>query len=146
MENLTENKQKELLKEMTSVPKKATKEFVLNYTFNRWQLNRQTNVGSLSKNIRAIDPVDLSDWITKYEKVEIKNKLKHDLYKDESNCEWLVFLGKKLFTVVKQVISKEQRFASELVNSISLEDCVNYIKKVVYERTFIGYHNESLRK
>jgi hypothetical protein len=145
MQNLSEKEQELILKDMSSIPKKATKEFLLNYSFNRWQLNRQSNVGALSKNIRIIDPEDLNEWKEKYEQVKIKNKIKHPDFNKKTNSEWLVFLGKKLYTVVKHVISKEQRFAIELVNSITLEDCIDYIKKVVYERTFTGYYNESLK-
>jgi hypothetical protein len=145
MQNLSEKEQELILKDMSSIPKKATKEFLLNYSFNRWQLNRQSNVGALSKNIRIIDPEDLNEWKEKYEQVKIKNKIKHPDFNKKTNSEWLVFLGKKLYTVVKHVISKEQRFAIELVNSITLEDCIDYIKKVVYERTFTGYYNETLK-
>jgi hypothetical protein len=145
MQNLSEKEQELILKDMSSIPKKATKEFLLNYSFNRWQLNRQSNVGALSKNIRIIDPEDLNEWKEKYEQVKIKNKIKHPDFNKKTNSEWLVFLGKKLYTVVKHVVSKEQRFANELVNSITLEDCIDYIKKVVYERTFTGYYNESLK-
>ncbi|MFW6249155.1 MAG: MjaI family restriction endonuclease [Bacteroidota bacterium] len=145
MPNLSEKERELILKNMSSIPKKATKEFLLNYSFNRWQLNRQSNVGALSKNIRLIDPDDLNQWKEKYEQVEIKNKIKHPDFKKKTNSEWLIFLGKKLYTIVKHVISKEQRFAIELVNSITLEDCIDYIEKVVYERTFTGYYNESLK-
>ncbi len=42
----------------------AEKEFVLNYTMNRWRLNFKRNVGPTSASIRDCQPASLEEWET----------------------------------------------------------------------------------
>ena len=98
------------------------KEWILNQTMNRWGLNKKNSVGPVSELIRKCTPKKLEDWeIFYYEKVHPK--------------EYLEELGNKLYVKVTEVIQYE-------VAEVTEQDCINYIKDVVINRTFEGYQTE----
>ena len=107
----------------------AVKEFILNYAFNRWGLNKRNSVGNLSEEIRKCMPDTVSDWKKYYEK---------NVYP----LSRLDDLGKKLFDNINNAIAHEKRFHPDLVSSITLEDCKSFVREVVFERTFNGYKKE----
>ena len=107
----------------------ANKEFILNYATNRWQLNFKRNVGALSDHIRLCSPVSVTDWENYYfTQVFPKSHL------DE--------LGGKLYENISCVLPHENRFHPDLLNSITLEDCKDYIYQLVINKTFDGYIRE----
>lgn len=107
----------------------ATKEFVLNYAMNRWQLNSKRNVGPTSDSIRRCAPNSLEEWKDHY-------------YKNVRSQEHIRELGKKLFQIIKEILPQEKRFHPELLDSISEEDCIEYMHNIVIKRTYNGYATE----
>ncbi|MBI1804590.1 MAG: MjaI family restriction endonuclease [Ignavibacteriae bacterium] len=99
-----------------------SKEWILNSAMNRWQLNFKRNVGAVSEEIRKYSPKKVEDWRSYY----FTNVYPEDHLEE---------LGRRLYTKVSEVLTKE-------IEEIIPEDCVNYIKEVVIERTFDGYTTE----
>lgn len=98
------------------------KEWILNSVMNRFQLNFKRNVGPTSESIRKCAPKTIDDRKTYY-----FNNVKSENH--------IIDLGKKLYIKITEVIPKE-------VESITEEDCINYMKQLVIERTFDGYMTE----
>lgn len=98
------------------------KEWILNSAMNRFQLNFKRNVGPTSESIRKCEPKTLEEW-QKYYFSNVKSK------------QHIIELGKKLYIKITEVISAE-------VEEITEEDCINYLLKLVIDRTFDGYINE----
>ncbi len=89
---------------------------------NRWGLNKKNSVGPVSELIRKCAPKKLEDWERYYyEKVHPRSYLEE--------------LGRKLYVKITEVIQYE-------VAEVKEEDCINYIKDVVINRTFEGYQTE----
>ena len=98
------------------------KEWILNQAMNRWGLNKKNSVGPVSELIRRCAPKKLEDWEKYYyEKVHPK--------------EYLEELGRKLYVKITEVIQYE-------VVEVAEQDCINYMKDVVINRTFEGYQTE----
>ncbi len=98
------------------------KEWILNQSMNRWGLNKKNSVGPVSELIRKCAPKKMDDWeIYYYENVHPKSHLEE--------------LGRKLYIKITEVIQYE-------VAEVTEEDCRNYIKDVVINRTFEGYQTE----
>lgn len=98
------------------------KEWILNSANMRWGLTRKKQVGSVAEEIRKCEPKTLADW---------KSYYFGSVYPEDH----LVELGKKLYIKVSEVLQAE-------VDSITEEDCIDFIKKLVIERTFDGYVSE----
>jgi hypothetical protein len=98
------------------------KEWILNSAMNRFQLNFKRNVGPTSESIRKCEPKTLEEW-RKYYFTEVRTK------------EHITELGKKLYIKITEVIQAE-------VEKISEEDCIDYMLKLVIDRTFDGYMTE----
>ena len=98
------------------------KEWILNSAMNRFQLNFKRNVGPTSESIRKCEPKTLEEW-RKYYFTEVRTK------------EHITELGKKLYIKITEVIQSE-------VEEISEEDCIDYMLKLVIDRTFDGYMTE----
>lgn len=98
------------------------KEWILNSAMNRFQLNFKRNVGAVSEEIRRCAPRDVKDW----EEYYFSN------VKPKSHIE---DLGRKLYTKITEVISAE-------VEDITEGDCIEYMIKMVIDRTFDGYMTE----
>ncbi len=98
------------------------KEWVLNQAMNRWGLSKKNSVGPVSELIRKCVPKKLGDWESfYYEKVNPK--------------EYLEELSRKLYVKITEVIQYE-------VAEVTEQDCIDYIKDVVINRTFEGYQTE----
>ena len=98
------------------------KEWILNQSMNRWGLNKKRSVGPVSELIRKCAPKELEDWERYYyENVHPKGHLEE--------------LGRKLYVKITEVIQSE-------VEEVTEQDCINYIKEVVINRTFKGYQTE----
>ena len=70
------------------------KEWVLNSANMRWGLNKKTQVGAVSEEIRKCSPREIRDWEEYY-------------YKKVYPKSHLIELGKKLYTKVSEVIRAE---------------------------------------
>ena len=98
------------------------KEWILNSAMNRFQLNFKRNVGAVSEAIRRCEPKNIEEWKMYY----FANVRSEDHIKQ---------LGVKLYIKITEVISAE-------VEEITEEDCIQYIKNLVINRTFDGYMTE----
>ena len=98
------------------------KEWVLNSATNRFQLNFKRNVGATSEAIRKCEPKSLEEW-QKYYFANVRTE------------EQIVELGKKLYVKITEVLVAE-------IDEITEEDCINYIKELVIDRTYDGYVRE----
>jgi len=98
------------------------KEWILNSTMNRFQLNFKRNVGPTSESIRECTTKKLEEWRDYY----FKNVRSKDQIED---------LGKKLYVKITEVIQAE-------VEDITEKDCIDYMIQLVIDRTFDGYMTE----
>jgi hypothetical protein len=98
------------------------KEWILNQAMNRWGINKKNSVGPVSELVRKCAPKTLEEWKTYY-------------FQNVFSEAYLEELGKKLFVKVTEVIQFE-------VAEVTEQNCVNYIKHVVINRTFQGYQTE----
>ena len=98
------------------------KEWILNSAMNRFQLNFKRNVGPTSESIRKCSPKTLDEW-RKYYFANVRPE------------EHIVELGKKLYVKITEVIQAE-------VAEVTEEDCINYMRQLVIDRTFDGYMTE----
>lgn len=98
------------------------KEWILNSATNRFQLNFKRNVGATSEAIRKCAPKSLQEWQDYY-------------FSNVKSEEHIVELGKKLYVKITEVLVAE-------IDEISEEDCINYIKELVIDRTYDGYIRE----
>lgn len=102
--------------------KLMAKEWVLNSATNRFQLNFKRNVGATSEAIRKCAPKSLEEWRDYY-------------FKNVKSKEHIIELGKKLYIKITEVLVAE-------IDEITEEDCINYIKELVIDRTYDGYVRE----
>ncbi len=98
------------------------KEWILNSATNRFQLNFKRNVGATSEAIRKCAPKSLEEWQTYY-------------FNNVRSKDHIVELGKKLYVKITEVLVAE-------IDEINEEDCINYIKELVINRTYEGYVTE----
>jgi hypothetical protein len=98
------------------------KEWIINQANMRWQLSRPRNVGKVSEEIRKCAPKFLEDWEEYY-------------YKNVYPKEHLEQLGRKLYVKVTEVCQAE-------IESVTEEDCVNFVVGLVINRTYDGYQSE----
>jgi len=98
------------------------KEWILNSAMNRFQLNFKKNVGPTSESIRKCEPKTLKEWQVYY-------------FTNVRSREHIIELGKKLYIKITEVIQAE-------VEEITEEDCIEYLLKLVIDRTFDGYMTE----
>ena len=89
----------------------APKEFVLNYTMNRWQLNFKKNVGPTSDSIRECQPDSLAEWEEYY-------------YSNIRSREHIESLGDKLYYRITETLPDEKRFHPELLEIVTHDDCL----------------------
>jgi len=109
------------------------KEWVLNIANARWGLTKQSKVGSVAAWIRECSPKEITEWKKFYLK-----KLDGFLKNKRINVapeEYLESLGKTLYTKITEVLRYE-------IDEVTEEDCIQYIKELVLERTFEGYMTE----
>uniref|UniRef100_A0A7V4E598 MjaI family restriction endonuclease n=1 Tax=candidate division WOR-3 bacterium TaxID=2052148 RepID=A0A7V4E598_UNCW3 len=109
------------------------KEWILNIATNRWGLNKKESVGPVSEWIRECKPKTLIDWRKCY-------LIKLGEYIKEKGIpltpeEYIEDLGKKLYVKITEVVRAE-------IDEVSEEDCIDYIYKLVLNRTFEGYQTE----
>ncbi|NIO85208.1 MAG: MjaI family restriction endonuclease [Candidatus Aminicenantes bacterium] len=101
------------------------KEWILNSANMRWQLTyakRGGKVGTVRDLIRKLGPKSLQEWEEYY-------------YNNVHPKAYLEELGKRLFIKITEVAYAE-------INSITEQDCIDYVIDVVINRTFDGYDTE----
>lgn len=106
-------------------------ETLLNYGLNRWGLNKASSIGKTSELIRCCSPADYSEWI-KYYFDNAKQNKKDGLLITE---EYLNELGDILYTKLSEVVSSE-------LETITQEECRDYVYNLVINRTYEGYLTE----
>ncbi|NPV39475.1 MAG: MjaI family restriction endonuclease [Brevinematales bacterium] len=99
-----------------------SKEWILNIAINRWGLQKKKNVGPVSEEIRKCSPKNIEEWEQYY-------------YENVRSKAHLEELGRKLYTKISEVLHAE-------IQSITEEDCIEYIKNLVIKKTFEGYITE----
>jgi len=110
-----------------------SKETILNIAFNRWQFNRPRYVGKLSEAIRACAPRSREDWEAHYLRGESIAGIEQKF--GEAMEEHLLEVGRRLYAKISEVLKAE-------VESITEEDCIQYVREVVIDRTYEGYVTE----
>ena len=98
------------------------KEWILNQTNMRWGLTKKSRVGPVSELIRKCSPKLLEDWKEYY-------------FANAHSRQDLEELGKKLYVKITEVCQAE-------IESITEEDCINFIINLVINRTYEGYQSE----
>lgn len=98
------------------------KEWILNSATNRFQLNFKRNVGATSESIRKCGPKSVDEWRAYY----------YANVRSEAEIEEL---GRRLYVKITEVIRAE-------VDEITEQDCIDFIKQLVIERTYDGYTTE----
>lgn len=109
------------------------KEWILNMATNRWGLNKKNRVGPVSEWIRECSPRTRDEWKQFY-----YQKLSQFLTEKGIHLtpeEYIEDLGKKLYVKITEVIQKE-------IDEVTEEECVEYIRRLVIDRTFEGYKTE----
>ncbi|HFE65304.1 MAG TPA: MjaI family restriction endonuclease [Caldithrix sp.] len=85
-------------------------------------MNFKRNVGAVSEEIRKCAPKTLDEWENFY-------------FSNVRPKAHIISLGKKLYVKITEVITAE-------VEEITEEDCIEYMQKMVIDRTFDGYVTE----
>jgi len=112
------------------------KEWVLNIAFNRWQLNRPQYVGRVAEAIRACAPKSLEEWERYYfSEVPQKHVPDHWQMLGSTMMEHLEEVGRRLYAKISEQLRAE-------VDTITEEDCIEYVRDVVIRRTYEGYLTE----
>ncbi|GAB6071728.1 hypothetical protein JCM14244_01050 [Venenivibrio stagnispumantis] len=109
------------------------KEWILNSATSRWGLNKKNSVGTVSEWIRECSPKNKEDWKECYKK-KLSEFLNNKGIKISPD-EYLEELGKKLYIKITEVMQSE-------INEVKEEDCIEYIYKLVIDRTYEGYDTE----
>ena len=98
------------------------KEWLLNQANMRWGLTKKNKVGPVSELIRKCSPKSLGEWEEYY-------------FKDVHSKQHLEELGRRLYIKITEVCHAE-------IESITEEDCINFIVNLVINRTYDGYQSE----
>ncbi len=107
----------------------STKEWVLNYTANRWGLNKKRRLGPTSDSIRLCQPDGKEMWIDYY-------------YNNVRSREEIDELGRLLYQHICNDLPQEKRFHPDLLASVSEGDCIAYMHYLAIETPYVGYARE----
>lgn len=111
------------------------KEIILNYANRRWGLTKTSKVGEVMALIRECQPKTFKDWEEWYFNnayTKAKNPVK-------VSKEVLTELGERLFEKINEIVAPQLR---EALQSLNLQDCIDYIYELTIHRTFDGYLTE----
>ena len=98
------------------------KEWILNQANMRWGLTKKNKVGPVSELIRKCSPKSLKEWEEYY-------------FKNVYSKQHLEELGRRLYIKITEVCQAE-------IESITEEDCIDFIINLVIGRTYDGYQSE----
>jgi len=107
----------------------GTKEKVLNYASNNYQLTRPNKVGAVMAMIRECQPRTLREW----EQYYFDNALAKDI---KITRETLDELGERLYAKITEIVIPEWTAAFD---SLTLQDCKDYIYELTVVRTYNGF-------
>lgn len=110
---------------------KYDRETLLNYALNRWGLNKAASVGKTSELIRKCAPKSIEEWHKYYFENAVQEK------KDGKPIteEYIRELGDKLYYNLSEKVSNE-------LESITIEECRDYVYNLIINRTYEGYQRE----
>ncbi|MBI3610712.1 MAG: MjaI family restriction endonuclease [Nitrospirae bacterium] len=123
--------QKEWIKGIEGQNLQFKRERLLNDALNRWGLTKAHSVGPTSDLIRRCSPRSFEEWENYY----FENAKQKKRNGAKVTKEHLTELGKKLYIKLSEVIQSE-------LESITEEECVDYVFNLVLNRTFEGYRSE----
>lgn len=113
----------------------GNKEFLLNYVNRRWGLTKTTKVGAVMSLIRECQPVTFDEWKSWYfENAYTKTKQPIKVTK-----EILIELGERLHAKFREIVIPQLK---EAMNTITLQDCIDYICQLTINRTYDGFLTE----
>jgi len=98
------------------------KEWITNQANMRWQFNRPKNVGKVAELIRKCAPRSLEEWEGYY-------------YQNVYCKEHLEQIGRRLYLKISEVCQAE-------IESITEQDCIDFVINLVINRTYDGYQSE----
>ena len=109
------------------------KEWILNIATNRWGLNKKQKVGPVALWIRECSPSSKEEWECVYYQrlLEMLEQKGIPL----SPREYIDFLGRELYKKITENIRCE-------LDEVREEDCIEYIRKLVIDKTYEGYKTE----
>lgn len=110
---------------------KFKRETLLNYGLNRWGLNKAHSVGPTSELIRSCAPTTFEEW----EEFYFTNAIQKKNDGIRITREYLTSLGQSLYIKLSEVIQNE-------LESISEEECIDYVYNLIINRTYEGYRTE----
>ena len=110
---------------------KYKRETLLNYGMNRWGLNKAQSVGPISELIRKCAPSDYETWIEYY----FTNAVQKKKGGIRITREYLSELGENLYLRLSENVQNE-------LESITEEECIDYVYNLVINRTYEGYVTE----
>lgn len=111
------------------------KEKVLNYATQTYQLSRPSKVGAVMALIRECQPATLEEWQNyyfQYAQTDSKEPVK-------ITQETLEELGERLYVKITEIVIPEW---SEAFQSLTIEDCKEYISNLTINRTYDGFIRE----
>jgi len=106
-------------------------ETLLNYALNRWGLNKAYSVDGTSELIRKCAPNEFEAW-EKFYFSNARQKKKNGI---NITKDYIVSLGKTLYIKLSEVVQSE-------LESITEEECIDYVYNLVLNRTYEGYRTE----
>lgn len=113
----------------------GSKEFLLNYTNRYWGLTKTTKVGEVMSLIRQCQPNSFEEW----EKWYFENAFTNTKKPEKVTKETLRELGERLYSKLKETIIPQ---VVEAINTLTFEDCIEYIYQLTIYRTYDGYMTE----
>lgn len=112
------------------------KEKVLNYACQTYQLSRPNKVGTVMALIRECQPNTIDEWERWYfDNAQTDSKKQQFKITRDSLTE----LGERLYDKIIGIVIPEWQ---EAFNSLTREDCIDYIYNLTINRTFEGYLRE----
>jgi hypothetical protein len=111
------------------------KEKVLNYTCQTYQLSRPNKVGAVMALIRECQPKTIQEWEEWY----FENATTYGKNTFKVTKESLEELGERLYEKITEVVIPEWQ---ESFNSLTKQDCYDYIYNLTINRTFDGFLRE----
>lgn len=110
---------------------KYKRETLLNYGMNRWGLNKAQSVGATSELIRECASTDYNTWVKFY----FDNAIQKKQGGIRITQEYLHELGEILYLKLSENVHNE-------LESITEEECIDYVYNLVINRTYEGYITE----
>ena len=111
------------------------KERVLNYACQTYQLSRPNKVGAVMALIRECQPRTIEEWEAWYFE-HASTEGKHPSKVTRASIEEL---GERLYAKITEVVIPEW---TQVFNSLTREDCIDYIYNLTINRTYDGYLRE----